>query len=333
MHHVGIDAVVAAQVVLLPCVDALGEVEVVVAFPDSLRLAAAVRVDIEVGDLVVAVLVDLMQPDERTDDRAVAARVLRRVSGAPGDSAVFDPVVVERRVPSVEHIAGQVFGLGQEFLVAGEPVGIQQLADEPHLVVVYVHDSRHVGCPHVAAAAVHGVDGPLPGLGVGGQREGAAVESGVEVEFVEQLRIAGVVLVVERCVAPVAEGFQTVDDGIHGLDAARVDPDASGSFACVGVGVVLLGEGHVVALEVVLHGGIGQLHGAQQVLLREVVRRHRVVVALVVVVAFELLLAAGRRQQQRAENGGNDFFHGVFLVCIPPPPAGPQVGAVRPTYG
>ena len=91
------------------------------------------------------ILVDLAEPYERLYDRCVAARMLGIVAWSPGYSTVLLSVPVAPAVPTVKHIVGQIGGQFEIVFRSGYLICADQLAREPHLVVIYIEDTGHIG--------------------------------------------------------------------------------------------------------------------------------------------------------------------------------------------
>ena len=146
-------------------IDFPGEHQIVVALVHLLGNApeTVLRINVAVGDGLLASLVDFVEPHQRADNRAVAAGMLGVITGAPGDSAPL-LAVLYRAVPSVYHIFGKILGLLKIGGCACEPVGLDEFPHEPHLVIIHIIYPGDIGgiC---RARPVDRIHAPVPGLG------------------------------------------------------------------------------------------------------------------------------------------------------------------------
>ena len=236
--------------------------------------------------------------------------MLGRVAGSPRNTAVLVAVRVERAVPAVEHILGQVLGLFEVGLVTRQLIGLDELTDQPLLVVVDVEDAVDLRRTLVAAA-VHAVDRPFLGLRERGQGEGSQVVIGIFVELGQQLGVTLEVLVVEFRNTLALLGLQAAEDGVDSLDRRPVHPDAG---FLIGTGprerVVVARHGHAGAFEIAFYRPVDQRHGTRHVLHGLFGRRLRNAGRIVGLVR---LAARNGGQHQRTERKRNDFFHKLRL--------------------
>jgi len=181
------------------------------------------------------------------------------ITRSPGDTTPFVPLLINRTVPSIQHICGEIFRLFKKNRLTCQSVGFQILTHQPHLVIIHVLDTVHPGFSP-RSATVNTIYRPLVRPGIGGKGKGAEIIRCLIIQIEQAIRVTVEMLIVERAVARLFRGFKAVKDCIDGLDGTGVHPDASLLIRADTVERIVK-AGHPVFGEMVHKSVVGYLHG------------------------------------------------------------------------